>query len=240
MNQERIGKLISKIRKEKGLTQKELAEKLKISEKTISKWECGNSIPDISIVNELSTILEIDVRDLLNGKMQDKSYIRKTAIRSRIRKVAEIIFLILCSIITSYITKNYIEKKYDEVNITANDKDFSATAKIFINPKGKTLVLNNILYQGESAGTSKEPLVKNLSIFIISGEETLFTHNIKKDKPEENNKLERITLVLSNIPTMVTQINKDIKIDKDKTRLKIEYINEREEKETISINLKVF
>ena len=52
MKQEKIGPFIAEIRKQLGMTQKELAEKLGISDKTVSKWECGNSIPDISYLEE--------------------------------------------------------------------------------------------------------------------------------------------------------------------------------------------
>ena len=68
MDQVKIGKLIKKRRKEKKLTQQELADLLNLSCKTISKWECGNGCPDISILKELSQILGISVTDLLNGE----------------------------------------------------------------------------------------------------------------------------------------------------------------------------
>ena len=69
MNQEKIGKLIKKIRKDKGLTQQDLADLLNLSHKTISKWECGKGCPDISILNELCNILGISVTELLNGEL---------------------------------------------------------------------------------------------------------------------------------------------------------------------------
>lgn len=72
MNQERIGKFIAKCRKEQKLTQEELAEKLNITYKAVSKWECGKSLPDASIMMDLCTILEINVNDLLSGKKVDK------------------------------------------------------------------------------------------------------------------------------------------------------------------------
>ncbi len=53
MNQEKIGKFISKERRNKNLTQKELADKLNISEKTISKWECGKGLPEVSLMQPL-------------------------------------------------------------------------------------------------------------------------------------------------------------------------------------------
>lgn len=72
MNQERIGKFIAKCRKEQKLTQEEFAEKLNITYKAVSKWECGKSLPDASIMMDLCTILEINVNDLLSGKKVDK------------------------------------------------------------------------------------------------------------------------------------------------------------------------
>ena len=59
MNQEVIGSFIAKCRKEKGLTQMQLAEKLNITNRAVSKWETGKSIPDISVMPELCEIFDI-------------------------------------------------------------------------------------------------------------------------------------------------------------------------------------
>ena len=78
MKQEKIGPFIAEIRKQLGMTQKELAEKLGISDKTVSKWECGNSIPDISYLEALCDSLDIKVNELLSGeRLTDKSYSEK-------------------------------------------------------------------------------------------------------------------------------------------------------------------
>ena len=68
MNQEKIGKFISEKRKEKRLTQQQLAEKLGVTNKAISKWENGKCMPDISIIQDLCNILGITVTTLLNGE----------------------------------------------------------------------------------------------------------------------------------------------------------------------------
>ncbi|MGN0571955.1 MAG: helix-turn-helix domain-containing protein [Candidatus Fimenecus sp.] len=68
MNAESIGTLIAQIRKEQGLTQKELAARLHISDKTVSKWETGRGTPDISSLEALSAALGISVSELLAGK----------------------------------------------------------------------------------------------------------------------------------------------------------------------------
>ncbi len=68
MNQADTGKFIAACRKEKGLTQAQLAEKLNITDRAVSKWETGKSMPDSSIMLELCRILEISVNELLNGE----------------------------------------------------------------------------------------------------------------------------------------------------------------------------
>lgn len=68
MNQEKIGQFIQTVRKERGLTQKALGEQINVSDKTISKWENGNSLPDISALSELCAVLEISVNELLAGE----------------------------------------------------------------------------------------------------------------------------------------------------------------------------
>ncbi|MBE6800391.1 MAG: helix-turn-helix transcriptional regulator [Ruminococcaceae bacterium] len=65
MNAFEIGKFISELRKEKALTQKELAEKLNVTDKAVSKWETGRSAPDIALLTALSEILGVTVVDII-------------------------------------------------------------------------------------------------------------------------------------------------------------------------------
>ncbi len=69
MDQTKIGRFIAERRKAKGLTQMQLAEMLGITDRAVSKWENGKSMPDYSIMLELCGILEINVNDLLNGEV---------------------------------------------------------------------------------------------------------------------------------------------------------------------------
>ncbi|MBR3447620.1 MAG: helix-turn-helix transcriptional regulator [Oscillospiraceae bacterium] len=68
MDQIQIGKFIAACRKEKGMTQAQLAEKMGISDRAVSKWETGKNMPDSSIMLELCDELGITVNDLLNGR----------------------------------------------------------------------------------------------------------------------------------------------------------------------------
>lgn len=78
MNQTEIGEFIAKCRKEKKLTQAQLAEKMNITDRAVSKWETGKSMPDSSIMLELCEILGITVNELLSGgKIDMESYEKK-------------------------------------------------------------------------------------------------------------------------------------------------------------------
>ena len=78
MNQEKIGKFIAKKRKEKKLTQNELAEKLGVTDRSISNWENGKNMPDLSLFKPLCDILEISINELLSGeKIDNKDYANK-------------------------------------------------------------------------------------------------------------------------------------------------------------------
>ena len=67
MDQVKIGKFIAEKRKENDLTQVQLAERLGITDRAVSKWETGRSLPDASIMLELCALLRITVNDLLYG-----------------------------------------------------------------------------------------------------------------------------------------------------------------------------
>lgn len=68
MDQIQIGKFIAESRKSRNLTQRQLADALSISDKTISKWECGKGLPEVSLMLPLCAALDITVNDLLSGE----------------------------------------------------------------------------------------------------------------------------------------------------------------------------
>ena len=65
MDQIKTGKLIRKLRTDMGLTQKQLAERLHVSDKAVSKWETGNGCPDLSLLSALSEVFGADIEVLL-------------------------------------------------------------------------------------------------------------------------------------------------------------------------------
>ena len=82
MDQKKVGQFLKELRKEKGITQEELAEKLGVSGRTVSRWETGTNMPDISLLVEIADFYEVDVRELIEGERKKEMMnndIRETA-----------------------------------------------------------------------------------------------------------------------------------------------------------------
>lgn len=79
MDLERIGKFIAERRKSKKMTQAKLAEQIRVSEKTISKWECGKGFPDVSLILSLCQVLGISANELLSGMILSDEEYKKNA-----------------------------------------------------------------------------------------------------------------------------------------------------------------
>ena len=67
----KVGNFIYRLRRERGMTQKQLAERLSISDKTVSKWERGLGCPDVSLLGEVSAVLGTDIERLLSGSLDE-------------------------------------------------------------------------------------------------------------------------------------------------------------------------
>lgn len=107
MDQVEIGKFIQEMRKEQSLTQRELAERLNVSDKTVSKWETGNGLPEVGLMLPLCELLQISVNELLSGKkLDEKQYYKKAEenIMDLLKEKAESKKKIIMSVIIAIIT----------------------------------------------------------------------------------------------------------------------------------------
>lgn len=122
MDQIQIGKFIAETRKSINLTQRQLADALSISDKTVSKWECGKGLPDVSLMLPLCNILNIPVNDLLSGEkvseadyqkkaegnmislMEENKENRKRMVQSVITGIITIIAVVALIVIASFIS----------------------------------------------------------------------------------------------------------------------------------------
>ena len=87
MNQQKIGEFLKYLRKNKGLTQEQLAEHFCVSSRTVSRWENGNNMPDIDILIELADFYEVDIQELIDGERQSENMDKKT--KETVIKAAE-------------------------------------------------------------------------------------------------------------------------------------------------------
>ena len=128
MNKNNIGEFISKLRKEKGLTQQELAKLLNVTDRAISNYETGRRIPDISLYKPICDVFDITVSELINGERinEDKLLIssNNTIIntlkknkkdKNRLSLIIKILFLILIALV--YILINYYKDLYPKIDI---------------------------------------------------------------------------------------------------------------------------
>lgn len=122
MQQEKIGLLIATKRKEKGLTQEQLAEQVGVTNKAVSKWETGKSMPDVSIIQELCKILGITVTTLLNGEeSKEEDLIFK--LLWMIKKIKQLYYaiggLVICNIPSALERIIFIEEAMQEGNFVS-------------------------------------------------------------------------------------------------------------------------
>ena len=87
MDQIKIGSFIKELRKEKNLTQEELAEKFNVARRTVSRWETGSNMPDLDILIEMADFYEVDLREILDGER--KSEKMNEELKETVLKVAE-------------------------------------------------------------------------------------------------------------------------------------------------------
>lgn len=87
MNQQKIGQFLKHLRKDKGLTQEQLAEHFSVSSRTVSRWETGSNMPDVDMLIELADFYEVDIREIIDGERKGENMDNET--KDTLKKVAE-------------------------------------------------------------------------------------------------------------------------------------------------------
>ena len=83
MDQRKIGSFLKELRKEQGMTQEQLAEKLNVSGRTISRWETGSNMPDISLLVEIAEFFDVGIPEIINGERKSEK------MNEEVKEVAE-------------------------------------------------------------------------------------------------------------------------------------------------------
>ena len=178
MDQNKSGKFIAKLRKEKNMTQEQLAEKMGVSINAVSKWERGLSFPDVSLYKKLCKELDINIEELINGEKDESEEAKEKAIISTIKEtnkikknskklliiLSTIFVIIVCGLI--YYNKNLkvnlvndSDYLYDEVIGFIREKEFKE------NPDSKEKDFN-VFYSYHPFGIEKKDNYKYVYLWI--------------------------------------------------------------------------
>ncbi len=157
MNQEKVGRFIQELRKEKNMTQQDLADALEITDKAVSKWENGRCLPDVYFLQKLSDLFSVTEKEILNG---ERAFKKKDIDLNHHEKILEI----------KNVSKSFGKRKVlDDINLDVYEGDI--VGLIGPNGAGKTTLIKTILslYKIDSGSISicgydiKKDLEKSLS-----------------------------------------------------------------------------
>lgn len=133
-----IGQIIKGLRKRNGLTQSKLAEIIHVSDKTISKWELGLSVPESDILVKLSEYFNVSVEDLIKGN-------KKILINKDIKKKRIMAGILICLIfILSILLFNSYYKRKSDVYVLSGNDNYSLNGLIYNTSKKQVIELNNL------------------------------------------------------------------------------------------------
>ena len=186
MDNKKIGKLIASLRKTKGLTQQELGDMVGVGFRAVSKWERGMTLPDISIINELSQILGITSDELLSGEVNKISNpTKKKSKRITISiSILTTIIIIITSIFIYYQNKTYV---YNMVSY--NEDEFIIKGHLTYKNKDISIIINKIYFNDKTL--LKKTIIKNYDYMMTSDATLLFGYGIN---PNGKNIEENVTI----------------------------------------------
>lgn len=180
MNQEKIGKFILKCRKEKDITQQELADKLGITDRAVSHWENGRSLPDVSLYKDLCNILGISLEELINGekdnsnKAKEKAIIsvvhEKNRIKNNSKKIIISLITIFVLIIILFVFINNKSKIYlvsDSDYLYDEVIDFIRSREFEMNDDSKKKDFN-VFYSYHGFGIEKDNEYKYVYMWVVN------------------------------------------------------------------------
>lgn len=189
MNQEKIGKFIAKNRKDKGLTQEALAEKLGISTNAVSKWERGISFPDVSLFKKLCSELDISIEELINGEKskstesKDKAIIASLEEKTKIEKKSKKKILVLSIFILLIVTISIFYSSTLKINLINESSELYDIAIDYLREKefksnpDSSKEDFNVFYSYHSFGIEKRGNYKYMYMWLYSESDYLEEDN---------------------------------------------------------------
>lgn len=170
MDNIKIGNLISELRRKQGLTQQELGDKVGVGFRAVSKWERGVTLPDISIINDLSKVLGITSDELLAGKLNKEN---KSTNKKKLPKGIKItisiittILLIVTSILIYTKNKIYVYDIY-----STNEDEYIVKGQVTFQNKKISIIINKLYFTNR---TLNSIIISNYEYDIKTGNKYLF------------------------------------------------------------------
>lgn len=188
MDNVKIGKLIAKMRKKKGLTQQELGDKFGIGYRAVSNWERGNCLPDISIINELSVILGISSDELLNGEINSDKERKINNVRNDIKdnidnnklkkKNLKLIIVIIVIVASLLLLKIYLSNKTYKYKLISTSDEYIIDGYVEIYKDNLSLVIDKLEFTDEEFLNTE---IINYDYRIMIGDELVFGYGYKNE-----------------------------------------------------------
>ena len=211
MNKTSLGNFLADLRNEKGLTQEKLAEMLNINYKTISKWECGNSLPTLDTLTQLSEIYNVSLYEFtiykrINNPLISRNDIKKIINEQSIKRILtiKIILLVIISILTicTLFTYIYTINNYNQMKIyelVSEDNNIEIEGLYVESHDNYYLTINSIKGLNKNKDFSNDK-ISSLQYELIINNIIEQKNKFKYDAPMElNEALLLINIYLSNI-----------------------------------------
>ena len=135
MNQDKIGKFIYELRKNRNLTQKEFADKLNVTAQAVSKWENGRGIPDIELIREISKKFDVDIESILEGEKVNKKKNKKLYLLLIVVSIILLVFI--------YFVSN---NKFNFSSLESNSNDWKVKGVAAYSKDKKSIYISDIEY----------------------------------------------------------------------------------------------
>ncbi len=228
MDQEKIGKFIKEIRQKNNLTQKDIADKYKVTYQAVSKWENGKNMPDMALIKQMSKDFNISLDDIFEGE-----YSKKNRNRKNIYIISFTLIIITLLIIGGiYLVKYNNNSSFEFKTLKAECSDFNISGSISYNDSKSAIYISDIIYCGEDDIEEYSNIKCILYENNADSNKIIDTYNYDKNT--------KITLedFLKEVSFTVDNYQKVCKTySKDSLYLEIEATNEKEKITTYKIPL---
>lgn len=174
MNQEKIGSLIKKIRKENNLTQQDFAKKYGVTYQAVSKWENGKNIPDIALLKEICSDYNIDINELL-----DNNY----TVKKKNIPLLILIGILAITFITIFLLVTNKNESFHFKTLSSSCNNFTIKGTLAYNNNQSSIYISNIDY----CGGDDKIKYKKIECILYEKERNNVTKLIKKNTSKENN-----------------------------------------------------